>query len=648
MLLCKSAKAFLLHTYLFFDFNGAGRKEQKLYILISNMEQLFGEAMVSSDNDENDWNMAALDECELSPWDTDPDLDGNGNAFSRQLDFSSQHSHCGTSSPLPAQLHPAVSLGMHRVSSCYFSIAGSEGNTSVADLLSLVDERNMDDDGEAAVRWDASEVLYHDIMMHVMTFLDIKALAAFSQTARRPNFECFYFLQLQLQSSLLSQPYRYEYALEGTATVSRLAQGDAHYAQHIMQTYVDSNSTLRQMPLSHSMAYIRHLLERHGFQQHIATGSPSHTLASAALLITLIGAASVMGSAESMLPNMLKVGLAGGLMGAGVTASSDNKSNMIPAILPMRETAERMARMMQELPSQLLEQLHSMLRNDHHGHGLMGFPSSIASRIFGVFSSTIGPMEKRGIKETSDETQVSEEYSMHHPISPNPYEHLPETAAVATTSNRPEKVPSGCVGAYLQAVQRSSQKVISMVQQERKANYASLSVDEQLEVSRAFLEACSSDQTLSIVQDMVRVRKSVDVDAFLVGADGSETCALHTAAFHGAIRVLDFLCQGLSDDATLDGGMANVNVRDANGWTALHFAAGANSVDAVRILAKHGAQLALEANNGYTPYHWAQRLSNAQVAEELQKLGADQRFLLEHSLSSMAHRLFRMSRIQAA
>lgn len=602
--------------------------------------------MASFDNDENDWNMAALDECELSPWDTDPDVDGHVHDFSQQLDVSSQHSHC--SSPLPAQLHPAVSLGLHRVSSCYFSIAGSEGSTSVADLLSLVDERNMDDDGQTSVRWDASEVLYHDIMMHVITFLDIKALAAFSQTARRPNFECFYFLQLQLQSSLLSQPYRYDYALEGTAIVSRLAQGDAQFAQHIVQTYVDSNSTLRQMPLSHSMAYMRHLLERHGFQQHIATGSPSHALASAALLITLIGAASVMGSTESMLPNMLKVGLAGGLMGAGVTATSDNKTTMMPAMMPMRETAERMARMMQELPSQLLEQLHSMQRDHHHGLGLMGFPSSIASRIFGVFSSTNGPMEKRGTEETSDQTQLSQEYSMQHPISPNPYEHLPETATVATTFNRPERVPSGCVGAYLQAVQRSSQRVISMVQQERKANYASLSVGEQLEVSRAFLEACSSDQTLSIVQDMVRVRYSVDVDAFLVGADGAETCALHTAAFHGAFRVLEFLCQGLSDDATLDGGMANVNVRDANGWTALHFAAGANSVDAVRVLAKRGAQLAVEANNGYTPYHWAQRLSNAQVAEELQRLGADQRFLLEHSLSSMAHRLFRMSRIQAA
>lgn len=65
----------------------------------------------------------------------------------------------------------------------------------------------------------------------------------------------------------------------------------------------------------------------------------------------------------------------------------------------------------------------------------------------------------------------------------------------------------------------------------------------------------------------------------------------------------------------------------ANGWTALHFAAGANSVSSVRILAEHGAKLTIEASNGYTPYHWAERLSNEEVAQELQRLGADNRFV---------------------
>ena len=149
------------------------------------------------------------------------------------------------------------------------------------------------------------------------------------------------------------------------------------------------------MPLSHSLAYIRHVLERHGFQQHISTGSPSHALASAALLITLIGAASVMGTDSSystMLPNMLKVGLAGSLMRASVTATT-NTADQKQAMMPMRETAERLARMMQELPSQILEQLHSKQTNHTHQGGLMGFPTSIAARIYGAFSSSYGPMD---------------------------------------------------------------------------------------------------------------------------------------------------------------------------------------------------------------------------------------------------------------
>jgi len=604
------------------------------------------------DDDENDWDIAPLDESK-----SHADANEDVLAFLQQLDAPSMCSQ--ESSNLPAELHPAVSLGMQRVSSCYFSIPGSEASNSVADLLSLVDEHDHDaeealDSPRSAVQWNAAEVLYHDIMMHVFTFLDVSALAAFSQTALRPNFECFYFLQLQLQSSIVAMPERL--VLSGTSILSRLAQMDEPCAHSIVQTYVDSNSTLRQMPLSHSLAYIRHVLERNGFQQHIATGSPSHALASAAFLITLIGAASVMGTDSSysaMLPNMLKVGLAGSLMGAGVTATAANNENL-NAVIPMRETAERMARMMQELPLQLLEQLHSLQTKREVNVGLMAFPSSIAARIYGAFLSAYGPIERREEEEQQHKgskhcSKAVQENPVHHPISSNPYEHLPDSGSETLTTKMhkiSDRVPSGCVGAYSKAIRRATQKVISLVQDERKANYSALSVDEKGEISRVFLESCSSDHSLSIVQDMLRVQKSVDVDGFYVGVDGTETCALHTAAFHGACRVLDFLCQGLSDHGN-DGGLANVNIRDTNGWTALHFAAGANSVEAVRILATHGAQLAVEANNGYTPFQWAQRLSNALVAEELQKLGADQRFLLEHSFSSMAHRLFRMSRIQA-
>ena len=69
----------------------------------------------------------------------------------------------------------------------------------------------------------------------------------------------------------------------------------------------------------------------------------------------------------------------------------------------------------------------------------------------------------------------------------------------------------------------------------------------------------------------------MDVDRFFVGPDDTETCALHAAAFSGAERTLEFLSGGIDEyDMNNDAGLCDVDIRDANGWTALHFAAGAN------------------------------------------------------------------------
>lgn len=69
----------------------------------------------------------------------------------------------------------------------------------------------------------------------------------------------------------------------------------------------------------------------------------------------------------------------------------------------------------------------------------------------------------------------------------------------------------------------------------------------------------------------------MDVDRFFVGPDDTETCALHAAAFNGAEKTLEFLSGGIDEyDKNNDAGLCDVDIRDANGWTALHFAAGAN------------------------------------------------------------------------
>jgi ankyrin repeat protein len=139
----------------------------------------------------------------------------------------------------------------------------------------------------------------------------------------------------------------------------------------------------------------------------------------------------------------------------------------------------------------------------------------------------------------------------------------------------------------------------------------------------------------------------MDVNRFYIGNDGTETCALHTAAFNGADNVVEFLCAGIDlRDSRLDGGLCDVNAKDINGWTALHFAAGANSVAAVRVLAHHGAILNVEAHNGYAPLAWSVRLSNEGVAEELRelmsRLGTDQSgtWMYSKPLASIANHLF--------
>ena len=115
--------------------------------------------------------------------------------------------------------------GMHRVSSCYFSICSnisSDDNPNNSDSINRVCESpfasSFDDNNTTA--GTTADFLYHDILMNVFTYLDAHSLASFSETGKRPNFECFYFLELQLQRGLL----------RGSTTIYKDREGSASFS----------------------------------------------------------------------------------------------------------------------------------------------------------------------------------------------------------------------------------------------------------------------------------------------------------------------------------------------------------------------------------------------------------------------------------
>jgi len=601
-------------------------------------------------------------------------------------------------------LHPAVSLGMYRVSSCYFSLAdesaASHGNSSlggapnnsnsnsVADLLSLWceqdaaptsssrrggeqedgggaccaavptprleigteamatslvvpgedDQYDGDDDNEPTGRcYCCSEWLYQDILVHVFAFLDSDSLRAFSETSRRSNFECFHYFQLQLQRALVGIPPPSSSQPEpspppssttpGIGYLARLAQLDRREADETVREFLDSNATLRRMPLSHSLAYVRDVLRSRLPSSSSSSSSSSNNAmtssqaaaaaTSAAVLITLLGAASLVGSDAPILAMMeelssselsqalLKVGVVGSLMGAAKSMSES-------------ERADRF----------------SVTRFVNAAYGAyqdrMAASSSSSSPSAGGDGQESAGGGENDVPSVPELSKKRPRHSKCGDFKVSVSEEVSGDLSAAATCIGPDvpakKLPSGCVGAYERAIRRASSRVREIIKRSRKVKFESFSPERKRQVSSAFIDACCSDDTLDVVKESIGY---IDAEGFYVGTDGTETCALHAAAFHGSCRVLEFLCRDIDGaepswgysarSQYQDGGLCNVNAKDANGWTAVHFAAGANSIEAVKILASHGADLSVEAANGYTPLQWALRLQHHEVAEELQK-----------------------------
>ena len=663
--------------------------------------------------------------------------------------------------------------GLRRVSSCYFSLAESHHGLSHQSLSTLCADAAIEDySADYATNNNNNDenldifllrLFHNDILMNVLLYLDVAELANFSLTTKRYNYECFHFLELQLQRATLlgietschqqckydvannnSQPMilpTFEGAIAGTGVITRLAAIDAQSARSIVQTYLDSNVSIRAMPLQHSLAYLKQML----LLSSSTNNSNSKSARNMALLFTLLGAAyrvhqsGSVGGGEcdttailneeniDVLKNvMIKVGLAGGVLKAGLMKSTmkettetteeeaeeedgaaalARENDDVGAITTLTSRQRRHGRStslgsLEDLtdripkPSTIASMLynafhngynnavakespvadpqfatppkrlhrskrshntlHHQVHDSHEGIDHIQQASRLGAEVTKELSSVISDANSNKLVEKSrnDDVELDEQKSSHECITYNATNNVSLTINHAakedcgvsdsfSSSRSPDNkdkedslldtldddnnVPTGCVGAYARAVENAVNEVTRLVKEERRANFEKLSNEEQIGLGQQFIDACTSDERLHIVKELTY---QMDVDRFFIGPDDTETCGLHAASFNGAEQVLKFLCGRIDErDPNSDGGLCDVNVRDANGWTALHFAAGANSVSSVKVLAKHGAKLTLEATNGYTPFHWAERLSNVEVAAELEKLGADNRFV---------------------
>jgi len=368
------------------------------------------------------------------------------------------------------------------------------------------------------------DILYHDIMMTVLSFLPMNSLASFSQTARIPNFECFFFLQLTLERAL------YLPDSKNQTILSRLARLNPEEAQKLVNNYSSSNTSLQNHPFAQRLAYI--------------LGSQNGSVSTAALVMTttfLGGALSSFMGTEISTEALLSVGL------GGVVVTSTE-----------------------------------------------------------ILSSTANTLTN---------------YLTTKPIA-HPYQHQ---------TQKTKQKPTGCAGAFARALASARQILHCQLKESRSLTFKHLSSEEQNILSTRFIDLCTADENLEEICSLVQ--QGVDPDGFYHSTEGpAPTCGVHTAAFAGASAVVDYLCSGVEIKEERDGGLCDVNLKDENGWTALHFAAGANNVKTVEVLAAKGASLMVEAGNGYTPYHWAQRLGNKEVMTCLEEMGANMRFELNRTI----------------
>ena len=590
-----------------------------------------------------------------------------------------------------------------------------------------------------------SDILYHDIMLNIFAHMTATELAAFSETARRPNVDVHNYLRLQLERALLLDPIagsgnsgnhcndeeqpqsnqcvaavaagggrrssfltttvelgvdasqasssadggssaspvtkRVSFhrqassstcpiAVCGAGILSRLATLDRARAERLVEEYRTTSDAAAATSSAayrggHGLFGTSPALRADAAMRELQGRMANHKgAASCAVVFTVMGAAAnkLMADGGLHMPaeaQQAATAITLGCAGLGLVATryggraegvGDNMAPTGADASAQDGAAANMARRVQAL-------LMRMPRPEEGGV----FPMAIIERISPPQPSSpdpnIPPSSSRRGKRTRRQGSLDavDQYQDSKVDSFEGAEHDEEddyksvvssmedldlsicTGTLATVRRR----PTGCLGAYARILRRAADAVTEHVRSQRKEAFNRLSEEEKAQATTAFIDACSSDDNLAVVQDLVR-NVGVDVDGFYVGSDGTtETCGLHTAAFNDATDIMKFLCSGIDErDPAKDSGLCDVDVVDSNQWSALHFAAGADSAAGVRVLASFGAKMTEEAANGYTPYHWAERLSNAEAAEELKRLGADDRFVFRNQVPFLTSRFF--------
>ena len=539
-------------------------------------------------------------------------------------------------------------------------------------------------------------VLYPDIVLHIFTYLDVNDLAACSETSQSFNHQVANYLTFHLQQVL----HRCEQggkrirknpccnSLQGMEWFLRLATLNRAAAERILREF-------RKSPNSAATTH-------HGLSKHtpLSSLSPRQQAAGAAALIlttTMIGAASFLSashhyyspggmavsSSSELFYELVSELMASMEKAASIPASSHHPelNVLVMGLVGSVLGAARMASKTTSTHGGTLSSADATIDrggpendNDDDGNSNTGSNPAVlgwqTSRHFLALRDLMRRMQDAAYEAASTARGSSAVASSERRTSALDESESSEQAGAAAAREEAEEEkynegsnddkgrysksrrnqpqppvqgPSGCVGAYFRAIQHARAEIFHKVKSQRRQRFEQLPMDERSQYTTAFLDACTNDDSLPIVKEMIH---AMDVEGFYLGSDGTETCALHAAAFNGAVEVLEFLCRGVvadgdeldgndRDDHPSDGGLCNINLTDANGWTALHFAVGANSVRAVQILCRFGADWTVEANNGYTPLQWAVRLQQDAVAEELRIIILqDNRIMQKHNHGS--------------